>query len=130
MAIKDVDPRDLRVNDLILQLDEFTLAEPIKVLQPADDGAILESTAQGIQRILYYDQYQKISILRDGPIEPKEVLLPPEAHEIISDSLLLMRERLARQGLDVTRVCQIQRALHSFTSPDTEVDVIVRPRTS
>ncbi len=73
-----------------------------------------------VERWLYDDQHE-VSVEQE---------LPDSAFVVISDSLLLMQKTLNEMGVPSPNVDATLKALHRFSTPSVNTQVVIRPKTS
>jgi hypothetical protein len=101
------------------------LEPPIAVVSVKERYALLEPTESGIERKLWYDQQHEVTVLRGAPTE---IVLPDFTHEALADALILIKGVMTAKGLPTDKIDEITAGLHFFSSPSTEVEVVVRPK--
>lgn len=79
---------------------------------------LADDSPAGIHRWLYDDQHE-VEVVR---------ILPDNAHEVISDCLLLMKETLMKRGISAPNVDDVMKVWHRFSTPSTNTEVIIRPK--
>lgn len=127
---------EIRVGDLITSINgEPCPPEPVVEIHPSGTRVRLTDSWGGLQRWLYNDQHQvtiadhasQALMIRANDVGAESVL-PPEAYAIISDSLLWMAETLEDNGKTSVQTRAVLKALHRFSSPSTETEVVIRPK--
>lgn len=111
----------IRVGDMITEVNGFRLNTPRAVIEVVPEGTKIRLATDriGIGHCLYHDHHE-VEVERH---------LNSEAFVIISDALLLMAERLEREGHSSTGTRVVMEEWHRFSSPDTDTQIILRPST-
>lgn len=125
---------ELKVGDMITAINGYEIdPEPVIEVHPSGKKVRITDSWGDTQRWLYNDQHEVDWL--DGHLYIKayegvdaELVLPGAAFVIISDSLLLMAERLESEGHPATDTRAVLKALHRFTTPSTACEVVVRPK--
>lgn len=118
----------LQVGDIITSVNGMKmddLNERVIEVRPASGRDVARAQVEftgpnpaGIERWLYDDQHEVEVALE----------LPPEAFVLISDSLLTMIERIEENGGVAPRCRAVLKALHRFSTPRTDTQIVIRPR--
>lgn len=118
----------LQVGDLVTHVNGMPMTglnERVVKVCPAVGHSVAKAQVEfdgpnpaGIERWLYDDQHE---------VEVVHVL-PARAFEAISDSLLVVIELLEDQGDAAPQTRAILKALHRFSTPSTNTQVVIRPK--
>lgn len=130
-----MDLSGLKVGDMVTAVNGYAIdPEPVIEIHPSGTRVRLTDSWGESQRWLYSDQhYVEIAgapdalMTRTDEVEV-ELVLPAEAFVIISDSLLHMAEQIEANGGTAPQTRAVLKALHRFSTPSTNTQVVIRPK--